>query len=280
MDTRLIQTRVLTCLIALAAFLFVVPAQAQVSEKTLTLGAAGPSSGPFGHTGQAGQVQIEASTNSTTLEVSVSGLTPNTVHTLWIGFETTQPPFAFDSAGNLIAVDPATGTTARVLAFTPGTAETSGFKAGNGLDPNGFITDSSGAAEFTIQLNYNIFSPAVGPVVLVPGTTQTVAVTVDANGNCVASSSGTFMSAVDSGYMRVFDTSTVPSPPNVSPSFQLTNGQLKPRLVRGNLNLLAVLEHFDGLTHGHRPGVPISMSKCGDHAARLTGLLSNAVSEN
>jgi len=275
-------TRVFPSLVVFAVVLlaFTTPAAEQVIFKTLTFSSAGPSGGPFGHTGQAGQVQILAVNNTTRLNFSLSGLTPSTVHSAWLSLDTTQVPFSTDSSGGLIAIDPATGTTAHVFPFTPGAADNSGFKEGNGLDPNGFITDAAGNANFIINLNYNIFNPAVAPVVLRPGTIQTTATAVDSTGACAGSSGSATPSFVDSGYMRVYNTSAPANAPNSSPSFQLTNGPLKPVLVRGNVIRLTLAEHFDGLTHGHLPGLNVPGSMCGDWAARLTGPLSAAVSAN
>ncbi len=93
------------------------------------------------------------------------------------------------------------------------------------LTPNGFVTDANGDANFQIQLNYNIFQPGVSPVVLRPGATQTVAV-APASGTCVSSSTGALPSRIESGYMRVYNTSTVANLPATSPAFQVLDALL------------------------------------------------------
>ena len=270
----------LSCLVMLATLVLVSPARGQALEgqggkKTLTLTVAGPVSGSFGRSGQAGEVVIKTKGGSTTLRFSLSGLKPNAAHTVWLIFDTTQSPFS-QTSGGLVAADPATRTTAPVFGFAPAAADNAAFTAGVGLDPNGFVTDASGNAEFRIDLNFDIQQPESTPVVLRPGTTQALEVASD-SGPCVAASGGAFQAVIDSNFMRVFDTSKAASPPGASPSFQMAEAPLKAMLVRGTVRALTVAEHFDGLTHGHLPGANFPGSgSCGDWAARLTGALGNA----
>jgi hypothetical protein len=250
------------------------------AKSELTLTATGLTDGPYGLTGQAGQVAIRVDTTGhSVLEFSVSGLKPNGVYTVWLELDTQKAPFS-GTPPNFVATDPQTGTTADVFGFAPAAPDNAGFTAGNGLDPNGFITDDSGNAKFTIKLNYDIFQTGAAPVVLRPGLIQAVPVSPDPeSGLCTASDGSSFPSGLDTGYMRVFDTSTVADPPGVSPSYQVLDGQLKPRLVRGNVSGLIVAEHFDGLTHGHRPGLHIgnpAAAGCGDWEGRLQGDLADA----
>ncbi|HJZ67966.1 MAG TPA: hypothetical protein VKF81_07590 [Blastocatellia bacterium] len=251
--------------------------EGQGGKKTLMLTATGPASGSFGRSGQAGAVVLKTKGGGTTLRFSLSGLKPNAAHTVWLIFDTNQPPFS-QTSGGLVATDSLTGTTAPVFGFAPAAADNAAFTAGVGLDPNGFVTDASGNAEFKIDLNFDILQPASAPVVLRPGATQVLEVASDSgSAPCVAASGGTFQAVIDSNFMRVFDTSKAASPPVTSPSFQTTDAPLKARLVRGTVKALTIAEHFDGLTHGHLPGANFPASgSCGDWAARLTGALANA----
>jgi len=269
------------CVVVLASLSLGSPASGQMIEgqsgkKTLALAATGPASGPFGRSGQAGTVVIKAKSGGTTLRFSLSGLAPNATHTVWLIFDTNQPPFS-QTGGGLVAADPATGTTAPVFGFSPAAADDAPFTAGIGLDPNGFVSDASGNAEFKIDLNFDIMQPASGPVVLRPGTTQMLAVASDTASPCMAATGAAFQAVIDSNFVRVFDTSKLPNPPGASPSFQMAEAPLKARLVRGSIKALTIAEHFDGLTHGHLPGANFpSTGSCGDWAARLTGALANA----
>ena len=253
-------------------------ANAQDIQRQITLTATGNTDGPYGLAGQAGRVTIKGSNLGSVLEFSVSGLKPNRVHSVWLGFDTTSSPFSGERP-NFVATDPQTGTTADVYGFGPVAADNAGFTAGNGLDPNGFITDDSGSAKFTIQLNYDIFQPESAPVLLRPVVSQTVSVMPDPNsGRCIAADASSVQSWIDTGYMRVFDTSIVADPPEASPSFQVLDGQVKPRLVRGKVSGFTVAEHFDGVTHGHVPGRHIgdpAALGCGEWEGRLAGNLAD-----
>ncbi len=231
-------------------------------EKTLTLGPAGPA-----NFGQSGTVKIEVENGHTSLKFSLSGLTPNAVGTVWEVLDTTQAPFANDATLGRVAIDPITGTKAAVTNSTPTAADDAAFTAGNGLDPNGFIVDALGNANFELKLNYDIFQTGVAPVVLRPGTTE--------QSGCVLSSSGKiFNFPLDSAYMHVFDTFASPS---TSPSFPVLDAPLKAKLVRATVASVVLVEHLDGLTHGHIPGQGVVGNNCGDHAARLSGALADAV---
>jgi hypothetical protein len=272
----------IVCVVMLAALSLSSPATGQMTEgqndkKTLTLTATGPASGPFGRSGQAGQVVIKTKNEGTTLRFTLSGLVPNATHTVWLIFDTNQPPFSQTSSG-LVATDPATGTTAPVFGFSPAAADNAGFTAGIGLDPNGFISDASGNAEFKIDLNFDIMQPASAALVLRPGATQTLGLASDTGGSpCIAATGGAFQAVIDSNFVRVFDTSKSASPPGASPSFQMAEAPLKAKLVRGTVKALTIAEHFDGLTHGHLPGANFpSSGSCGDWAARLTGAVASA----
>jgi len=270
------------CVVVLAALSLGPPTNGQMIEghsgkKTLALAATGPASGPFGRSSQAGEVVIRTKDGGTTLRFSLSGLAPNATHTVWLIFDTNQPPFSQTSSG-LVATDPATGSTAPVFGFGPAAADNAAFTGGIGLDPNGFVSDGSGNAEFKFDLNFDIMQPTSAPVVLRPGTTQTLAVASDTgSAPCVAASGGAFQAVIDSNFLRAFDTSKIASPPGASPSFQMAEAPLKAKLVRGTVKALTIAEHFDGLTHGHLPGANFpSTGSCGDWAARLTGALANA----
>ncbi len=236
-------------------------------EKTLTLGPVGPA-----NFGQSGTVKIEVKDGHTELKFSLSGLTPNSVGTVWEILDTTQAPFANDATLGRVAIDSMTGTKAAVTGSSPAAADNAGFTAGNGLDPNGFIVDALGNASFELELNYDIFQAGVAPVVLRPGTTE--------QSGCTVSSSGKiFNFPLDSAYMHVFDP-FAPDPASTSPSFPVLDAPLKAKLVRANVTRLVLVEHLDGLTHGHIPGQGVAESNCGDHAARLAGALPDAVPED
>ena len=108
---------------------------------------------------------------------------------------------------------------------------------------------------------------ALAPIVLTPQT-QTVQVEpVSGPGECKASAGSSFQSFIDSAYVRKFDTASS------TPSFQVLDGEHRATLIRGTVFALVVVEHLDGLTHGHAPGVMTAISGCGDHLANLLGVL-------
>ncbi len=314
------------CLSGLVPLVLAPPANAQDAQgevgKVLVLQPSpdGLTSGPFGHTGQAGAVHIEVEEGQTTLRFSLTGLTPNAVHSVWLLLDTGaipensgqcggtgQPPcgkcgatgqpacvapFVSCSGPQCVALDPGTGTI-NVFPFTPAAADDAGFRAGMALDPNGFATDADGNAEFKIKLNYDIFQANVAPLVLRPGATEGLAVAFDAlgttcssslfNPNNVTPSPPPFPARIDSGYVRVYNTATVPNLPAVSPSYQLLDSNGKPRLVRAGVKAFELIEHFDRVTHGHVPGFhvinPMALS-CGDFDNRLFGKLADAVADD
>lgn len=246
------------------------PAFAGSMKWTLNLSAAGPGSGTIGLTGQSGQMIIEVDGGQTMLTALVSGLAPRTPYTIWLGFDTTQPPFV--AGDSLMAVDERTRTTAPVFPFTPAAADNAGFVGGNGMDPNGFVTDDQGNAQFQVKLNYDIFQPRSAPVLLRPGASQALSLS-QASGGCTVASDGTSYAAmVDTGFMRVYDNGSS------TPSFQITDAPLRPRLVRGTVAGITFAEHLDGLTHGHVPGVLVGnpAAGCGDWVPRLSAPLANA----
>ena len=253
--------------------------QDQSAEATLTLLPDGASDGIYGHVGQAGAIQIATVNGTTKLDFSLSGLTPASVYSVWLLLDTAKSPFVPGSCPNCVARDPDSGVQSNVYGFSPAAADNAGFTAGIGIDPNGFVADDDGNAQFTIELNYDIFQPASAPLVLRAGTTESVAV-MPMPGTCVGLQTGDFPAAVDSGYMRVYDSSIVANLPGASPAYEVLDGKLKPRLVRGTVTGFEIAEHFDGLTHGHRPGLHIgnpAASTCGDWEGRLTGSLANAM---
>lgn len=246
------------------------------AEQLLLLGQAGPVTGPFARTTQSGEVEIEVLGGRTRLEFTVFGLAPNAVHSVWLEFNTQRPPFS-GTGEDLVATDPETGTTANVYAYAPAAPDNAEFTGGMGLDPNGFVTDDSGNAMFRFELNYDISQPQAAPIVLRPGATQTVRV-ASSGGACVGSPEGALASRIDSAYMRVFSTSTVANLPARSPSFPVLSAPLRARLVRGPVREIRIVEHFDGVTHGHLRGVGSGQGgNCRDHEFRLSGLLANAV---
>jgi len=288
--------------LAALAFAALVKAQDDQGEveKVLVLTANGiPGGTLFGHSGQAGVVHISVEEGQTTLGFSLTGLTPNAVHSVWLNLNSGanpcggagQPaclaPFVSCDGPQCVALDPGTGTNGNkinVFGFTPAAADDAGFTAGNGLDPNGFITDADGNAKFRIKLNYDIFAPAVAPTVLRPQQSQNLAVAFDAAGTtCFSSQGAAFPERVDSAYARVYNTLTVANLPAVSPSYQLLDASGKPLLVRAGVRAFQLIEHFDRLTHGHVPGFHVAnpaASSCGDFDNRLTGNLADAVSED
>jgi hypothetical protein len=294
------------CLSLLAALMVAQPASPQLNQaevdKTLVLQPNGISGGLlFGHSGQAGVVHISVEGGQTTLRFSLTGLTPNAVHGVWLLLDSGanpcggagQPaclaPFTSCNGPACVTKDPTRGTPVNVFGFSPAAADDAGFTAGNGLDPNGFVTDASGNANFKIALNYDIFQANVAPLVLRPGDTEALAVAFDAMGTTCSSSLFTagvtapYTARVDSAYMREYSTSTVPNLPATSPSYQLLDASGKPRLVRAGVQGFQLIEHFDRLTHGHVPGFHVAnpaASSCGDFDNRLTGNLADATLDN
>jgi len=275
-------------------------------EKILVLqpSPTGLTSGPFGHTGQAGAVHIEVEEGQTTLRFSLTGLSPNAVHSVWLLLDTGANPCGSDGQPACLApftscngpacqvLDPATGRLINVFSFSPAAADDAGFKAGMGLDPNGFVTDGDGNANFTIKLNYDIFQAGVAPTVLRSGSplasmsTQSLAVAFDAAGTtCFSSPGANFQGRVDSAYLRVYQDKpgTIANLPAFSPSYQLLDANGKPQLVRAGVRAFELIEHFDRLTHGHLPGFHVVnplASSCGDFDNRLAGNLADAVPED
>src|SRR5690242_9477406 len=90
-----------------------------------------------------GQVVITSEANHSILVATVSGLAPNAVHSLWLLLDAASPPFIVDpTLGLAVVTDDNLGTLAAVLPVSPAAADNAGFKAGTGLDPNGFVTNS------------------------------------------------------------------------------------------------------------------------------------------
>lgn len=244
-------------------------------ERLLRLERTGPDMGPLGRATQAGEVEIEVVGGRTRLELSLFGLAPSAVHTVWLEFDIRQAPFT-GAPPDVFAVDPDSGARAPVYLFTPASADDAAFTSGIGLDPNGFVTDASGNAAFRLELNYDVDEPRTAPIVLRPGVTQAIPVAA-VGGRCVASSDANYEFRHDSAFMRAFDPRTVAQPPGRSPSFPLLVAPLRPKLVRGTVNQITIAEHFDGMTHGHARGLGLEFGPCGDHAPRMRGLLANAV---
>jgi len=247
------------CVAALA--LAFVPA-AIAANQTVTLV-------PIGSGSQTGQVVVTETSGGVTLELTVSGLTPNTVHSFWQVFDTTKEPFVTDAVlGLAVVVDANLGTLAPARPNTPAVDDRSGFKGGTGLDPNGFVTDANGSAKLTVKLNYDPTKPGTVPVVLGgQGVTLEVA-PVTGPGTCTATPGSSFSALVDSVYARKYDTSRKEA------SFQIHKEKYQAELIRGTALSFVVVEHLDGLTHGHVPGVMFKVSGCGDHVGRLTGNMS------
>jgi hypothetical protein len=249
-------------------------------QATLKLLSDGASDGIYGHVGQAGAIQIATVNGTTKLDFSLSGLTPASVYSVWLLLDTAKSPFVPGSCPNCVARDPDSGVQSNVYGFSPAAADNAGFTAGIGIDPNGFVADDDGNAQFTIELNYDIFQPASSPLVLRPGVAQNIGVMPMPDSCVVSPAPAPFPAAVDSGFMRAYNNAVVANLPGVSPAYQLVDGPLKPRLVRATVSGFEVAEHFDGLTHGHRPGLHIgnpAASSCGDWEGRLTGNLADAV---
>ena len=260
--------RITTCSGALALCLLmstvglVTDAQAG-GKQTVTLAALDGSNA-------SGTVVVNPGGGGTTLTVTVSGLAPNAVHSLWELLDTTTSPFLVDPVlGLAVVTDANLGTLAAVFPVSPAAADNAGFEGGTGLDPNGFVTDSQGKATFVVKLNYDVTRLQIAPIVLAPQS-QTVQVQpVTGLGECTASPGSTYQSFIDSSYARSFDTS------HANPSFQLTDGNYRAKLIRGTVANLVVVQHLDGLTHGHAPGVMADVTGCGDHLGKLIGTLAH-----
>lgn len=222
---------------------------------------------PIGSGTQSGQVVITSGSGGATLVLTASGLTPNTLHSFWMVFDTTKTPFITDAVlGLSVVTDANLGTLAAVRPNSPVADDRSGFKGGTGIDPNGFVTDANGNATFTVKLNFDPTKTGTTPIVLA-GQSESVQVTpVTGTGTCVVTPGSSYPALVDSTYVRQYNTA------REEPAFQLQDGKYRAKLVRGTVASLVVVEHLDGLTHGHIPGVNVvTMSGCGDHAGKLTG---------
>jgi hypothetical protein len=262
-----------------ATMLLTSPVVAQNPELLLRFQPAGPTTGPFGKTLQTGDVEIWVDAHSrTTLEFTLFGLTPRGVHSVFLDLDPFQPPLS-GTVPDCIATDPHTGTRAEVYCWTPAAPDTAAFASGSGLDPHGFIADERGNALFRLHLNYDIFQSQIAPLVLRPGVTQTVRV-APAGGVCAGSPDGSFITRIDSAFMRAFDTSVTASHPTTSPSFPLRDLHAAVRLVRATVRGIFVMEHLDGVTHGRVLGQGVAGpgdGPCGDHARRLRGDLTQAM---
>lgn len=260
MRTTICSGALVLCLL-LSTVGLVTNAQAAGKQQTVTLTALDGSSA-------SGMVIVAVGSGGTTLTLTVSGLAPNAVHSFWEVLDTTTSPFVIDPVlGLTVVTDANLGTLAPVFPVAPAAADNSGFSGGTGLDPNGFVTDSQGKATFVVKLNYDVTRSQIAPIVLAPQT-QTVQVQpLTGLGECTASPGSTYQSFIDSAYARSFDTS------NANPSFQLTDGKYRAKLIRGTVANFVVVQHLDGLTHGHAPGVMATVTGCGDHLGKLIGAL-------
>ena len=284
----------LLSLVAMLAGTERVKAREQAQERTLTLQPDPQPPSPFDLSGQQGTVRIVEEDGRSVLRFALSGLRPKAVHGVWLLLKTAsdsthdcggvnqqpcEPPFDSCVGAVCQVLDAATGQHTGVYSFTPAAADNAGFTAGNGLDPNGFVTDASGEGTHLIRLNYNVFDEAVAPLVLTAVVSQSVGVAPMNNG-CASSAVTRIPSRIDSGYMRTFDPTTIANLPDVSPVFQVLRAPRKPRLVRASVVAIDVVDHFDGLTHGHVPGLNVAnpaFTSCGDFAGRLSGNLADAV---
>ncbi len=247
----------------LGSVMALVPSAHAGTKQTITLAALDGSNA-------AGTVVVTPANGGATLTVTVSGLTPNAVHSVWQLLDVTSAPFVVDPVlGLSVVTDNNLGTLAPVFPASPAAADNAGFKGGTGLDPNGFVTDSKGTATITIKLNYDITKLQTSPVVLAPQTETVQVEPATGLGTCTASPGGNFQSFIDSAYVRKYDTS------ESNPSFQLKDGNYRAKLIRATVANLIVVQHLDGLTHGHLPGVMAEVSGCGDHLGKLIGTVTH-----
>src|SRR5437764_14920894 len=97
--------RVLVCL---GFFVLVCEMTAIAANQTVALV-------PIGSGSQSGEVVITTTSGGATLQLTVSGLTPNTVHSFWQVFDTTKAPFITDPVlGLSVVTDTNLGTLAPV----------------------------------------------------------------------------------------------------------------------------------------------------------------------
>ena len=257
-----------TRMFAVALYLLVaalggVPNAHAGTKQTITLAALDGSNA-------AGTIIVTPANGGDTIILTVTGLAPNTVHSLWQLLDVTSAPFIVDPVlGLAVVTDSNLGTLAAVFPVSPAAADNAGFTAGTGLDPNGFVTDSKGAATLTLKLNYDITKLQSSPVVLAPQSETVQVEPATGLGTCTASAGGNFQSFIDSAYVRKYDTS------QANPSFQLKDGNSRAKLIRATVANLVVVQHLDGLTHGHVPGVMAEVSGCGDHLGKLIGTVTH-----
>src|SRR5260370_1020636 len=162
------------CLSGLVTLVIVLLANAQDDQsevkKALVLQPNGiPGGTLFGHSGQAGVIHISVEEGQTTLRFSLTGLTPNAVHRVWLLLDsganpcggtdqpTYLPPFLSCNGPQCTALNPGTGTNGdkiNVFSFSPAAADEAGFKAGMGVDAHGFFTDIRGNSGLSSPRNY------------------------------------------------------------------------------------------------------------------------------
>ena len=77
--------------------------------------------------------------------------------------------------------------------------------------------------------------------------------------------------------MRVFNTSTVGNLP-ADRRLSRCSAPFEGKALSWGCPKIRVVEHFDGVTHGHLRGVGSGQGEnCRDHEFRFSGLLANAV---
>jgi hypothetical protein len=96
--------------VMMAAIVLLSTSESYAASKNLALTAGGPSTGAHALTTQSGMVQITVPRNGhTRLRFSLNGLTPNSVNSAWLIFDTNQAPFS-GAGPTLAATDATTGT--------------------------------------------------------------------------------------------------------------------------------------------------------------------------
>ncbi|MEM7204446.1 MAG: hypothetical protein AAF628_29575 [Planctomycetota bacterium] len=170
------------------------------------------STGEFGN--------AEATIDGTQLSIRVTGADPNTLYTVWVDFRS--------RATLTVSADYPPGALARGVA--PAFASTAGVTSGIGMDPNGFVTDGSGNALFTVALDYELLKAGDAPVVWDALAMQ------GAN-------------RVGGQWMRRYQGDSGASLQRVDPTTGL------PLLARATPQGLTLVKHPDRVTHGHTPGV-------------------------
>ncbi len=187
---------------------------------------------------------------NTKFVIHLKGLDPNLVVTAWVSYFFPGGPVAphpiFDPIGP--GLPPIAGVSA------PLAPTTAAFTEGLGPEPNSFQINANGNAKLIVELDYDPFLPAQGPLRnAMAETNQSIAPSGhDAEQPlcCPDGFPAPIYQAAGSSYLRAYDMNT---------GYQQLDSNGNPILIRSPraVDFLAIVVHTDKTTHGINPGIPI-----------------------